>query len=447
MKLPFFSRYPYTNFEQLNIDWLLTTVSEFDARIKKNEEDINTLNGRVDTLEGRVDNHDIDIDDLKRRMSTAEEDIDSLEDRMSAAEGTISDHGLDISDLKDRMTAAEGDITNLENFDSNMLDLIAEEYDESVTYEEGQYAYKVIDGVVHLYRCLQDEGSFPTYWEEVYVCGELENHMSYIKSDRRKILNMETLIASFNNVTANPGGTGETLNTIQIGHSTYVIPSGGGSGSSVTPNPTGVATDTLNTVDIDGTIYAMPADVEANPLSSGTEDLTKIKVGSTTYDVQHLTVDNTLDDTSSNPIANDVVATAINDINDTIDSLGTVVNGVDSGSSYLSYPGFNEVGKVDITPGTWLIVSNYGLSPINGATLQNVHTEFMACTDKTDISHTKLPVDDEKMFKIDEGVLTYTMTNLLTVDSNTSVYFGFLFGNNFGTCGKKNNGIIAIKLK
>ena len=55
-------------------------------------------------------------------------------------------------------------------------------------------------------------------------------------------------------VEANPSGTATAdLNKIQVGNTIYQIPQGGG--SEVEANPTGTATDTLNTISINGTIY------------------------------------------------------------------------------------------------------------------------------------------------------------------------------------------------
>lgn len=332
MKLPYFNKYPYTVFEQLNIDFLLTTVSGFDARIKKNEEDIITLDGRVDTLEGRVDNHDIDISDLKRRMGEAEADIDSLESRMNTAEGTIADHGLDISDLKDRMTTAEGDIGDIKGdiltINGNIITInttlddikamISREYDSTATYFRGYYCYFTAHGNSTFYVANKTTtGTFKSEdWDRTDISLELlkltarqGNLASYIDLLENRVDNIPL-------VEANPGGSGTTLNTITIDNITYVIPSGGGGGgSSVTPNPLGPATDELQSVDIDGTIYSIPANVEANGASVVTEGaLTKLTVGDDVYSVQNLTVDNSLDDTSSNPISNSAVTTAIGNI-------------------------------------------------------------------------------------------------------------------------------------
>ena len=62
-------------------------------------------------------------------------------------------------------------------------------------------------------------------------------------------------------VIANPGGTGANLNTLSVAGVTYVVPSGGGgSGTTVTPNPAGVLpTDPeLSALGIDALNYRIP---------------------------------------------------------------------------------------------------------------------------------------------------------------------------------------------
>lgn len=360
MLLPFFNRYPHTNFEQLNIDWLLTTVSGFDARIKKNEEDINTLDGRVDTLEGRVDNHDIDISDLKERVSGAESDINIINNKVNNMEITVGAHDIDISDLKQRMSTAEGTITaqglmigdiqhtitDLMNKDLKIEDMIAEQYDDTTSYEVGDYAiYNDI-----LYRCVVDtSGSFDSIkWTQVNVTNELNLRKNQIEN---QIENLTEIVNDIPVVEANPGGTGTTLNTITIDDITYVIPSGGGgSGSTVTPNPSGTPTDDLISVDIDGTIYAIPSDVEANPSGTSTGDLTKIRIASDIYDIPQLTVDDTLDSSSSNPIANSAVTSAINNVNSDF-IYDRSINNV----SVPNDASRHSIKQITLDPGLWLI--------------------------------------------------------------------------------------------
>ena len=51
--------------------------------------------------------------------------------------------------------------------------------------------------------------------------------------------------------------------------------------------------------------------VEANPSETGTEDLTKLKVGSTVYNIPSIEIDTELNETSENPVQNKAVTTAI----------------------------------------------------------------------------------------------------------------------------------------
>ena len=359
MKLPFFAKYPYTNLEQLNIDWLLEKIGGFDERIRSNTERITLVEGRCDVIETRLDGHDEDIADLKQRMETAEGDIDSLEGRMDTAEGDIDSlEGRmdtaegDIDSLEGRMDTAEGDIDNceadiidLKNKDAAIEDMIASQYDSSNTYHAGDYViyndilYKSIDTT---------SGDFDvTKWVQVNVTNE-------IKTTNGNLASLSSEVDAIPVVTPNPGGSGTNLNTIQIGDTIYSISGGGGGGgSSVTPNPAGAATDVLNKVDIDGTIFAMPSDVEANPAGSGTANLTKLKVGSTIYDVQNLTVDNTIDDASSNPIANSAVANAL-EKTDFLNTDAEATTNIRNSGNAVSTPVVSSTG-LDLTPGTWII--------------------------------------------------------------------------------------------
>lgn len=470
MKISFLPRYPFTNYEQLNIDFLLEKTAGLDSRITSNTERITTLEGRTDIIENRLDGHDADIGDLKRRMTTAEGDIDSLEDRMGTAEGTIADHTIDINDLKNRMGTAEGDIVtikgdivtingqvlNLITECDEIIKLIAQPYDEDTIYSTGMYCWLSDDNHLKLYRSISNTstGPFdPTKWQETDVATELMALNQSYSIALGQILSLNTRVNGIPIVEANPGGTGAALNTIAIDNTVYEITGGGGSGSTVTPNPTGTPIGDLYALDIDGDIYAIQDSVVANPVSAATDDLEKVQIGSTVYQVAP-TIDTTLDDTSDNAIANSAAATAINNINsditDLTNAIGSTINGAPSGSQYINYGGFREAGKINLTPGTYIVIANIALSPIGSgpyATLDDVHADFMACTDMSDISHTMLPIKDSKLFINGIGSTSYTITNVITVDEDTTVYFGFTFGTSFGYCGKVSNGIIAVRMK
>ena len=145
----FFNKYPYTDFHEMNLDWIVNkteecvdTVSEFDTRLTTAEGNITNLQGRMTTAEGSITTLQSGVTSLQGRMTTAEGDISGLKTRMTTAEGNIStlqtnvtnlsnhdettDRAVqaletnmttaqgDISGLKTRMTAAESDIDALE---------------------------------------------------------------------------------------------------------------------------------------------------------------------------------------------------------------------------------------------------------------------------------------------------------------------------------------------
>lgn len=85
-----FEHFPYTNFHQLNLDWIV-------RQLKKKED-------RVEALEDRMDQAEADIDALEGRMDTAEGDIINLNNQINGSGG-----------LKDRVTTLETGYSNLKN--------------------------------------------------------------------------------------------------------------------------------------------------------------------------------------------------------------------------------------------------------------------------------------------------------------------------------------------
>lgn len=85
-----FEHFPYTNFHQLNLDWIV-------RQLKKKED-------RVEALEGRMDQAEADIDALEGRMDTAEGNITNLNTQINGTGG-----------LKDRVTTLETGYNNLKN--------------------------------------------------------------------------------------------------------------------------------------------------------------------------------------------------------------------------------------------------------------------------------------------------------------------------------------------
>lgn len=309
--LPFFEKYPYTNFEQLNLDKLMSEFGRYT-------EAINELNSAVSSLDTRVTTAEGDITALKGRMTDAEGDISSLKGRMSDAEG-------DITSLKGRMTDAEDDITSLKGRVST-----------------NEFNISGIDG--------------------------------RLTSTESTVSGLVSAVADIPIVTANPGGTGTALNSIGIDGTTYTIQGGGGGGSSVTPNPSGTPTADLDTVDIDGTIYAIAGGgttVVANPGGTDNPDLTSVSIAGTAYDIPvtdvtalETAVDNLEDDmdTVEGKVSTLESATAFlaDGISDIISQSGVTVGNSSVGNNIDSDP-------YTLAAGTYLLVANCNLAITSGS--------------------------------------------------------------------------------
>ena len=236
-RIPFFSRYPYTDLERINLDWLMETTGKFDARLTEVETKVSDHEERITAAEGEIDDLQTDIGALTERVTAAEEDIDTIQadlddeggikDRLTAAENDIDGLGDDIDGIKDRLDTAEDDIDDL---------------------QEG----------------LSDLSGIP---DRVQRC---ENDIIALDS---RVDDLEE-----HSVVANPGGSGATLTTLQVDGTTYSVPQGGGGGgSSVTPNPAGSPTGgDLVKIDIDGIIYSIPTGVDTSDLIAETYDPTDI---------------------------------------------------------------------------------------------------------------------------------------------------------------------------
>ena len=174
------------------------------------------------------------------------------------------DEVVDVNVLNNNYDTIDEALGNTQTLASN----IGSNYNSIIAYNVGDYC--IYNN--NLYKCVQATSSGdsfnPAKWQICKVTDDLGG----------------------TEVVANPSGSATTtLTKLQVEDTIYNISGGGGGGSIVIVTPTLQSGTKVADIDVDGTtssLYApTPTEVEANPSSTGTDTLTKLKVGSTTYNV------------------------------------------------------------------------------------------------------------------------------------------------------------------
>lgn len=111
-----FHEYPYTNFHDLNLDWIIKIVKELKAIV--DTIDVDTINSHFATIDGILAEHTADIAALQAQSSAAASAISTLQTTVSSMEVDIAQIHSQIDGVIDQIAAAvselTGDVTDLE---------------------------------------------------------------------------------------------------------------------------------------------------------------------------------------------------------------------------------------------------------------------------------------------------------------------------------------------
>lgn len=135
-----------------------------------------------------------------------------------------------------------------------------------------------------------DVGDYCLYNNTLYKCVQQVSVAEPFDSAKWSVTKITDDLGSGSEVVANPSGTASTtLTKLEVDGTIYGISGGGGGGSTVVVTPilqSGTAVADIEVDNVTSHLFApTPTEVEANPSSAGTTTLTKLKVGSTTYNV------------------------------------------------------------------------------------------------------------------------------------------------------------------
>lgn len=111
-----FHEYPYTNFHDLNLDWIIKIVKELKAIV--DSIDVDEINRRFTNIETILAEHSADIALLKSQSTSAAAAISALQTTVSSMEVDITQIHSQIDGVIDQIAAAvselTGDVTALE---------------------------------------------------------------------------------------------------------------------------------------------------------------------------------------------------------------------------------------------------------------------------------------------------------------------------------------------
>lgn len=112
--MSFWNKYPYTDFHELNIDWVLTKIKEMlsrlgilENRVNEHEERITNIEGDIEVLEGAVD-------DLSSRVG-------GFNQRITAVENSVTNINIDIDNLQTSVVGFDQRITNMEQNETKII--------------------------------------------------------------------------------------------------------------------------------------------------------------------------------------------------------------------------------------------------------------------------------------------------------------------------------------
>ena len=315
----FTNKYPYTDFHELNADWLLETVKDAEAEAKEAaetvESDLAPIKAAMPGLASDVSNlqHDVGLMDslitntINPGLETLQTEVETastgLLDRMTAAEGSISTLENEVetpsTGLLDRVTALENRPTPSANavyyleFDSSLVSIDPDNaYDSRIEYDwlkqfvplntsgEDTHVIKLYDSHTqkvydlarfHLQESVSPDGIFVFTNRAEHLTGGVIDY--YVNSTIIVSQNASNPAFSEENETLLPAVTssdaGDVLTVDNSGNWVNAAPGGGGGVSGTFVQGGGVNFDFANYIEYDDYIIINIRGTASSQLNAG----------------------------------------------------------------------------------------------------------------------------------------------------------------------------------
>lgn len=147
--MPLYEHMPYTNYENVNLDWIAKTVKAHDTDITQLKEDVTNIQNTISAIEGSITNIETNITQIFEQLGDI--DVDDLEARITALEAYDQTlHGM-INNVLARVMGDEEDIAaNTSNIATN--DLASQNRDSALSARITQLERAVIHDIYNYYN-------------------------------------------------------------------------------------------------------------------------------------------------------------------------------------------------------------------------------------------------------------------------------------------------------